>query len=464
VKSPPVLVFGPYRLETAKRILWKHRERLVTPPKVFDALVLLVENRDRVVSKEELVARVWPDVSVTDASLKQLVASLRRLLEDGGGEYVETVPKVGYRFSAEVSEAAPPGRAWHARSIAMAAGALVAAVVLANLAGLRSAPRTVPGVPRVHGTSPEVRALLVRGRRHWLDRSGDGLYKSMLAFRKASELDPKSAEAWAGLADAYAFDKKRWQEAEAAARKALALSPALASPHATLGFVQMAWRWDMVAAGRELTKAIEADREDATARQWHALYLTMKGQLPEAQLELEETVQRHPASLPVLCDLARVLYTRGLIPEARKALAVVSDLDPSFVNAKQLRLEMAIAGRDLDEAVSAYLALTPPRGDGDHEARRREASELGSARFLKKYLQAAYTDLYPDGAGVLVALGERDAALDWLEACLAARAFLLPNVRVDPLFAPLRGDPRFEAFLTRLAETERTVPPGLGGS
>src|SRR5207247_861323 len=81
--------------------------------------------------------------------------------------------------------------------------------------------------------------------------------------------------------------------------------------------------------------------------------------------------RRPPASLPVLGDPARVLYTRGLIPEARKTLDTISDLDPSFVNAKQLRLEMAIAGRDLDGAVTAYLALTPSEGDVLREAHRR---------------------------------------------------------------------------------------------
>ncbi|HKY44878.1 MAG TPA: winged helix-turn-helix domain-containing protein [Pyrinomonadaceae bacterium] len=75
-------------------------------PKVFDTLLLLVENRGRVLEKEELLRRLWPDTIVEEANLSQNVYLLRKVLgEDTGGEtYIQTMPKRGYRFVAKVNE------------------------------------------------------------------------------------------------------------------------------------------------------------------------------------------------------------------------------------------------------------------------------------------------------------------------------------------------------------------------
>lgn len=97
--------FGPFRVDAASVQLSRDGEPVALPPKVFDTLLVLLQHRDRVVTKEELFQAVWRGVVVSEDSLTQTISALRRAL--GDGEYILTVPRRGYRFAATVTEAGP---------------------------------------------------------------------------------------------------------------------------------------------------------------------------------------------------------------------------------------------------------------------------------------------------------------------------------------------------------------------
>ena len=104
--------FGPFVLDSASRQLLHDSRDASLSPKAFDLLVLLVENRPRAITKSELHERLWPDTFVVDANLSNLVAELRKALEDDAREprFVRTVHRHGYAFAADVVEAQPiPG-------------------------------------------------------------------------------------------------------------------------------------------------------------------------------------------------------------------------------------------------------------------------------------------------------------------------------------------------------------------
>lgn len=107
--AKPLYEFGPFRVDAANHLLLRHGEVVPLKPKVFDTLLLLVENRGRVLDKDQLMRALWPDSFVEESNLTQNVYALRKALGEGrqGHDYVETVPKRGYRFVAEVSEIAP---------------------------------------------------------------------------------------------------------------------------------------------------------------------------------------------------------------------------------------------------------------------------------------------------------------------------------------------------------------------
>jgi TolB-like protein/Flp pilus assembly protein TadD len=98
--------FGRFRLDPAQRILEREGELVPLTPKVFDLLLLLVENSGHLVEKEELMRSIWPDTFVEESSLTKNISVLRKLLDDGAfSARIETLPKRGYRLIGDVRRA-----------------------------------------------------------------------------------------------------------------------------------------------------------------------------------------------------------------------------------------------------------------------------------------------------------------------------------------------------------------------
>ena len=102
--------FGPFRLDVAERLLLRDGEPITLPPKAFETLLVLVQNSGRLITKRDLMNRLWPDTFVEEANLANNISLLRKVLDDDRQEckYIETVPKSGYRFVATVTEPATP--------------------------------------------------------------------------------------------------------------------------------------------------------------------------------------------------------------------------------------------------------------------------------------------------------------------------------------------------------------------
>ncbi|MGH9769956.1 MAG: winged helix-turn-helix domain-containing protein, partial [Blastocatellia bacterium] len=98
--------FGPFRLDPVERLLLRAGEVVPLAPKAFETLLALVERHGRVWEKDELIKRIWPDTFVEEGNLAQHIFTLRRALSDGqnGCQYIETIPRRGYCFVAEVRE------------------------------------------------------------------------------------------------------------------------------------------------------------------------------------------------------------------------------------------------------------------------------------------------------------------------------------------------------------------------
>lgn len=104
------LHFAGYVFDPARRELRRAGEVVPAQPQVFDLIAYLVERRDRVVAKDELLDALWPDAEVTEGSLQRTV-SLARAALAAGGEVIRTYPRRGYRFVADIEAAAPDGAA-----------------------------------------------------------------------------------------------------------------------------------------------------------------------------------------------------------------------------------------------------------------------------------------------------------------------------------------------------------------
>src|ERR1700728_1794288 len=99
--------FGEFRLDAARRVLTRLDEPLRLNSKAFETLLVLVRNRSRVVSKDELMQVLWPDTFVEEVNLAQNISALRKALGESPGEnrFIATLPGKGYQFVCEVRAA-----------------------------------------------------------------------------------------------------------------------------------------------------------------------------------------------------------------------------------------------------------------------------------------------------------------------------------------------------------------------
>lgn len=137
-----VFRFGPYQLRAAERVLYRDGHILPLTPKAIKTLLVLVKNHGRVVSKEDLMRAVWPGTFIEEGILAQNIATLRRTLESP--DWIETVPKRGYRFTPTVTTAARRGiqRAWVVGTVLiLLACAVVFGVRLQRARARAGAPR-----------------------------------------------------------------------------------------------------------------------------------------------------------------------------------------------------------------------------------------------------------------------------------------------------------------------------------
>jgi DNA-binding winged helix-turn-helix (wHTH) protein len=108
--------FGPFRLDPKEHTLLRNGQPIPLRPKVFDILLVLIENRGHLVDKEQLMSLVWTEQFVEEGNINKNISMLRRALGEGdnGQQFIETVPKRGYRFIADVRQVnddeAPPSQ------------------------------------------------------------------------------------------------------------------------------------------------------------------------------------------------------------------------------------------------------------------------------------------------------------------------------------------------------------------
>jgi TolB-like protein/DNA-binding winged helix-turn-helix (wHTH) protein/Tfp pilus assembly protein PilF len=146
--------FGPFRIDTQERLLFRGPETIPLTPKVADTLLVLLANAGRIVEKDDLMKAIWPDSFVDEGGLARNISALRKALGDGPGEaqYIETIPKRGYRFVGALKPApadtVPQAPLVRRKKPRWLPAALAALAMLALVGGWRAYRRARPGVQR----------------------------------------------------------------------------------------------------------------------------------------------------------------------------------------------------------------------------------------------------------------------------------------------------------------------------
>ena len=227
-----MFVFEPFALDPARKRLTKSGEPVAISERQLDVLLRLISQAGQVVAKDDLISAAWHDVAVADNSLEQAISALRRIL--GGGTFIETVPRRGYRFVAPVQRRAEretdaaleallaPHRAFVEGRAALET--LEAGQIERALEVFEGAVAAVPQYAAAHVGLAN--ACLMRFETTRADPEPDGaaLARAVHYARDACRLDPASAEAWATLGFVLARTGHR-VDALAAVTRAAALEP-----------------------------------------------------------------------------------------------------------------------------------------------------------------------------------------------------------------------------------------------
>ena len=99
-----VYEFGPFVVDPKERTIFVNGVAKRLPAKEFDTLLLLIENNGHALTKDQMISEIWPDAFVEESNLAKQISRLRKLLNSGSEQYIETLPKHGYRFSAELRQ------------------------------------------------------------------------------------------------------------------------------------------------------------------------------------------------------------------------------------------------------------------------------------------------------------------------------------------------------------------------
>ncbi|MGH7664029.1 MAG: BTAD domain-containing putative transcriptional regulator [Gemmatimonadaceae bacterium] len=316
---------------------------------------------------------------------------------------------------------------------------------------------------------PEAYDLYLKGRFAWHQRTQEGLKRAVAYFGEAVEVAPNYARAYVGLGDAYAvgafYDylepRTAYPKAEAAARRALEIDATLAAPHATLGYVLTYFHLEWPRAEDEFRRALALDPSYSTAHQWYANLLTVAARFNEAEREMRLAQEADPLSLIANAALGWSFYYAGKYDQALTQCRTTLTLNPDYQLAhlwggwalqatgqrEQAREWIGRAVRLSEGSVLTRLSLAQLLAGSASVAQRDSAR--GIVREVESYAERGdYVPAY-EIAKVHLALGDRAEALDWLERAYEDRSHSMAFLRVDPQLAPLRGDSRFEALVTR---------------
>ncbi len=307
--------------------------------------------------------------------------------------------------------------------------------------------------------NPQALQEYLQGRYQFNKRSEEAFGKAIVNFEKAIELDPGYALAYSGLADCYGLlgfsnrpPGENFPKARLMAQKALALDDELAEAHNSIAMVNALYEWNWKEAETEFRRAISLNPNLAVAHHWYAVHLNAQGRPVEAKEEFAKALLLDPLSRIILSNSGYVSHYQrdyaGAIATYKKVLELDAnfgvareDLVLAYEQSKQFDLALQLGLEGLKPQSAAKLAGLGKTSYASALAElRRDAEADGRKSYVSPMVFASFA----------VRLDETEAAFHWLDAALAKRSAPLVYLNVDPLYDPIRKDPRFAVLLKKI--------------
>ncbi len=437
--------FDEFTLDVRERRLLRGTEAVRLPPKAYDVLVALVQQRGHLVTKDELLKRLWPGTFVEEGSLNVCVSALRKALGEDARRptYIETVARSGYRFIAAV-RCDPAGEKAFA--------------------------------PSARARPVELYELVGRGRSHLLSDSFLELPAAVDAFRSAVEIDPTYAPAHAGLARARCVlaashavpHQEAFAEAKASALRALAMDSASADAQVALGTVLFLSEWDWTAAERSLQRALEINPDHTEALLQYGSLQEALGRLDDGLRCKQQALARDPRSPGVLVQIAISYWHQRKYDDALVWAQRALDVNPKHAQACQFMSYVYLKIGDIDRFAALAVRMSIEFGlPEEWVAVMRQVTAAAQQVYATAGLSGLnrfWVEQIPNPqldfdvllkmpffrARIYGAAGRLDEAFDCLDQAVAQRDPALVHLAVAPDWDGLRDDPRFDDRLKKM--------------
>lgn len=313
-------------------------------------------------------------------------------------------------------------------------------------------------------TDSEAYDFYLRGRSLWNQGTPEALAKADEYFEKAAAKDPSYALAIGGCAACHATvsDGKRPRESMEKARKVAAIAlkteDKLLDARLTLARVNFRYDWDFASAEQEFKRAVQLDPKSADARCQYAEFLALTGRHEEALREVNRAIRLDPRSLPVKVTFGALAYYSRDYEEAIRRLKKALEVDDAYAPV-HTRLGLAYEQQgDTQDAVLSFLRAggLSPVGPERTSALRRAFNSQGRDAFWLEHLSQLTREsrgrYVPKTsiAAAQVRLGRNDQALDTLAKAIEEKDPGLIELKAEPVFDPLRSNPKFAELLRRV--------------
>lgn len=314
--------------------------------------------------------------------------------------------------------------------------------------------------------NPDAYLLYLQGRYRIGKVTPTEIRAGMDAFRKAIDLDPTFALAYAALAESYrrlpitsdVDPKEAFPLAKKAAQKALEIDDDLADAHSVLGWVAFWYDWDWAASEKEFRRAIELNPSVVEAHFGYGHLLSCTGRDAEAIEQGRRVHELDPLS-PIANTIAAFFFIdAGRNAEAQALLDKVFVIAPDFWVAHFQRGLIALAANDFMTATTEFTEASDHSG-GSMQAismlaytRAQAGDRAGAQTVLNDLLKQSATSYVPATsiATIHMAMGDREQAIAWLNRAYEQRDVRMTFLKVDHRWDPLRADPRFVAIAQRI--------------
>ncbi len=318
---------------------------------------------------------------------------------------------------------------------------------------------------RIYTVNSEAYEDYLKGRFWWNKGTEEGFNKGIEYFQQAIAKDPTYAQAYSGIADCYSSlatgfipAKEGFLKAKEAALKTLELDDTLAEAHTSLALVKASYDWDWSGADKEFQRAIELNPSYPEAHRFRAAALWQAGRLDEAIAETKRTLEFDPISLGPNVDLGYEFFLNRQFDKTIEQGQKVLELDPDNVDAYYFR-GMAYTKKSMfKEGMAEFekaaavapdnLIATTGLGYGYAvTGRRADAHKLldqlkGLSR--QQYVSPIWM------AKIYAGLEDKDEAFKWLEKAYEDHSIVsVGYIKTNPMFDPLRSDPRYKDLLRR---------------